>query len=95
MCDGERTASAIARNLTALVCDTGKPHMDMRSPLCGLVEVLEGTRAMHDDAARSSMGDLHMRHEEKASRYAAMPWRGNGRPDDDGFPALIDRIYRM
>lgn len=87
--------------------------MDMKSLLCDLVEVLEGTRAMHDDAARSSTGDQHMRHEEKASCYTAMlkevrNWQertkrersapsdeGMNGPDDDGFPALIDRISRM
>ena len=46
--------------------------MGATNSLCDLVEVLEDTRTFHDNAARSSIGDLHMRHEGKALCYTAM-----------------------
>ena len=46
--------------------------MDTAPFLCDLVEAIKDTIAIHDGAARSSMGDLRLRHEEKAFRYTAM-----------------------
>ena len=46
--------------------------MGATNSLCDLAEILEDTKVLHDDAARASIGDLHMRHKEKALCYTAM-----------------------
>lgn len=46
--------------------------MDAAPALCDIVEMLQGTKSFHDEAANSSTGDLHIQHEEKSLQYAAM-----------------------
>lgn len=46
--------------------------MDTTPSFRDLIEVLEDTMVFHSDAARSSMGDLHARHQKKVSCYRAM-----------------------
>lgn len=42
------------------------------SNLNNLVELPDDTRVFHDEAARSSVGYIHTRHQEKALHYAGM-----------------------
>ena len=46
--------------------------MDTTHFLCDLVEAMEDTIAIHDNAARSSTGDLRLRREKSVFPYTAM-----------------------